>query len=178
MAAGVGAHSSVTRRYIMLHTHTHTHINLKYTLSLPHTTFTYCDHTYTCTHSHTEYQIQVKLLDSEPHVKPISSVKHSKSLRHSVSVSYLCAGVCVHVCVCVCLKDLQLPRRRPARTHTRAARSSRRRRVCWTGRRSARSLFLAQLPSCRTLVCASSPSHKSPDTGEEGGFGVMVEKKM
>ena len=111
MAAGVGAHSSVTRWYIMLQTHSHTHTHTQ-TWNIhchSHTPHSLTVTTHTCTHSHTEYQIRVKLLDSEPHVKSISSVKHCKSLCPSVSVSYLCACACMCLCVSAWLTAPQTP---------------------------------------------------------------------
>ncbi len=156
MAAG--AHSSITCRYIKLHTHT----NLKYTLSLLHTTFSLCDHTHMRTHTHTH-----------THTHRVTDTSHTPRKRATHETHFLSQRLhqvtspkCVYVLsVCECVQDSPLPRRRPAMTHTREARSSPQQEVCWMGRRSARSAFPPRLPCCRTLVCASSPSHKSPGTG-------------
>lgn len=70
--------------------------------------------------------------------------------------------------------SLPLPRRRPAMMHTQVARSSPLPGVCRTGHRSAHSAFLLQFPWCRTLVCVSSLSHRSPGTGCVGGGRVVL----
>lgn len=73
------------------------------------------------------------------------------------------------LCQCGCLTRVRahnspLPRRQLAKMHTRAARSFPRQGVYLSCRRGARSASPPWLPCCRTLVCASSLSHKSPGT--------------
>lgn len=102
-------------------------------------------------------------------MQPISSVKHwMESPRPAVSV-------CVSYS-CVCAQNSPLPRRQLAKMHTRAARSFPRQGVYLSCRRGARSASPPWLPCCRTLVCASSLSHKSPGTDGRRvvGWGLFV----